>query len=217
MTAAAQPPRVIAAQVKDEARIRARRARIAEAAARVFREKGFHTATIRDVAEAAGLTQGTLYNYIRSKDDILYLVHQDLTARYTADVERAIEGLTDPRARLGAAIRAFVRAMRERHADIRLIYQETHALGRDSLRAVLAQTDAFIRLFAELIEAARRDGMALDGAPRLAADIVTFLPVMLALRRWRLRDAADGPEAEAELVAFLLRGLGCPEEIAHGA
>jgi hypothetical protein len=59
--------------------------------------------------------------------------------------------------------------------------------------------------------------MALDGAPRLAADIVTYLPVMLSLRRWRLRHAADGPDAEAELVAFLLRGLGCPEEIAHGA
>ena len=207
--------RVIGAQVKDESRIQERRAQIAEAAARVFREKGFHTATIRDVAEAAGLTQGTLYNYIRSKDDILYLVHQDLTARYIADVEQAIAGVTDPRARLRAALRAFTRAMRERHADIALIYQETHALGRDSRRAVLAQTEAFFARFAGLIEAARRDGMAMDGAPNLAVDIVTFLPVMLALRRWHLKHL-DGPEAEEELVAFLLRGLGCPEEIIHG-
>lgn len=209
--------RVIAAQVKDQDRIQERRAQIAQAAARVFREKGFHTATIRDVAEAAGLTQGTIYNYIRSKDDILYLVHQDLTAAYAADVERAIEGLTEPRARLRAAIRAFVRSMRERHGDIALIYQETHALGRESLHAVLAQADAFITMFGGLVEAAREDGMALDGAPLLAADIVTFLPVMLALRRWRLRHLADAPEVEAELVAFLLRGLGCPEEVAHGA
>jgi len=208
--------RVIGAQVKDESRIQERRAQIAEAAARVFRDKGFHTATIRDVAEAAGLTQGTLYNYIRSKDDILYLVHQDLTARYIADVEQAIAGMADPRARLRAALRAFARAMRERHGDIALIYQETHALGRESRRAVLAQTENFIARFAGLIEAARRDGMAMDGAPNLAADIVTFLPVMLSLRRWRLRHV-DGPAAEEELVAFLLRGLGCPEEIIHGA
>ncbi|HYF08577.1 MAG TPA: TetR/AcrR family transcriptional regulator [Acetobacteraceae bacterium] len=209
--------RVIGAQVKDESRIQERRAQIAEAAARVFREKGFHTATIRDVAEAAGLTQGTLYNYIRSKDDILYLVHQELTARYIADVEQAIAGIADPRARLRAALQAFARAMRERHADIALIYQETHALGRESLSAVLAQTEAFIARFAGLIEAARRDGLAMAGAPTLAADIVTFLPVMLSLRRWRLKHITDGAAAEAELVAFLLRGLGCPEEITHGA
>ncbi|MBW8271143.1 hypothetical protein [Caldovatus aquaticus] len=132
-------------------------------------------------------------------------------------MERAIAGLTDPQARLGAAIRAFVRAMRERDADIRLIHQETHALGRESRRAVLAQTDAFIRLFADLVEAARRDGLPINGALRLAADIVTFLPAMLSLRRWRLRAIADGPDGEAELVAFLLRGLGYPEETAHGA
>jgi hypothetical protein len=106
--------------------------------------------------------------------------------------------------------------MRERHEDIALIYQETHALGRESRRAVLAQTEAFIARFAGLIEEARRDGLAMEGAPNLAADIVTFLPVMLSLRRWRLRHL-DGAEAEEELVAFLLRGLGCPEEIIHGA
>lgn len=211
------PARIIGAQIKDEARIQERRALIAEAAARVFREKGFHNATIREVGLAAGLTQGTLYNYIRSKDDILYLVHCDLTARYRSDVMQAIEGLTDPRARLRAAIVAFVRAMQARHEDIALIYQETHALERDSLRAVLAQTQDFIALFERLVEEARADGMPISGAPNLAADIITFVPVMLALRRWRIRHMLDSAAAEAEVVAFLLRGLGCPEEVPDGA
>ena len=210
------PARIIGAQIKDEARVQERRVQIAEAAARVFREKGFHGATIREVGLAAGLTQGTLYNYIRSKDDILYLVHCDLTARYRTDVLEAIEGLSDPRARLRAAILAFVRAMQARHADIALIYQETHALERESLRAVLAQTQDFIELFQRLVDEARADGMPISGAPNLAADIITFLPVMLALRRWRIRHMLDGEAAEAEVVAFLLRGLGCPEDGADG-
>ena len=184
--------RVITAQVRDHGRIQERRAQIAPATAEVFR-KGLHTPAIRDVAGAPGLTQGAPHNYIRFKDDILYPVHQDLTARYAAGGES------------------------ERRADIALICQETHALGREASRAALAQPGASIAMFGELVEAARRHGMALDGAPRLAADIVTYLPVMLSLRRWRLRHAADGPDAEAELVAFLLRGLGCPAEIAHGA
>jgi len=200
--------RTIAAQVKDADLVADRRAHIASAAARVFRAKGFHNATIRDVAIAAGLSQGSLYNYVRSKDDILYLVHQDLTAGYAAYVEQAIAGIAEPRARLRAALAAFTHAMAERHADITLIYQETHALGDESRRAVLAQTDHFIQRFEQLIADARAAGMALPGAGRLAADIVTFLPVMLALRRWRLRDALPRDAAEAELVGFLLRGLG---------
>jgi AcrR family transcriptional regulator len=200
--------RNIAAQVKDADLVADRRAHIASAAAQVFRAKGFHNATIRDVAIAAGLSQGSLYNYVRSKDDILYLVHQDLTAGYAADVEQAIAGIAEPRARLRAALAAFTHAMAERHADIALIYQETHALGDESRRAVLAQTNGFIQRFEQLIADARAAGMALPGAGRLAADIVTFLPVMLALRRWRLRDGLPRDAAEAELVGFLLRGLG---------
>jgi AcrR family transcriptional regulator len=204
-------PRIIAAQVKDAELVAERRAHIAQAAARVFRAKGFHSATIRDVAVEAGLSQGSLYNYVRTKDDILYLVHQDMTAAYARDVEAAIDGLTEPRARLRAALAAFVHSMRERHGDIALIYQETHALGGESRRAVLAQTQIFIQRFGQLIDEAREAGMELPGAGKLAADIVTFLPVMLSLRRWRLREMMPGEDAEAEVVAFLMRGLGASD------
>ena len=54
--------RHIATQVKDADRVSERRAHIVRAAARVFRAKGFHGATIRDVAIEAGLSQGSLYN-----------------------------------------------------------------------------------------------------------------------------------------------------------
>jgi AcrR family transcriptional regulator len=200
--------RHIATQVKDADLVSERRAHIVRAAARVFRAKGFHGATIRDVAIEAGLSQGSLYNYVRTKDDILYLVHKDLTEGYTREVEAAIATVHEPRKRFRAAVAAFTRAMRRRSGDIALIYQETHALGPESRRAVLAQTEQFIRFFSDLIEEARAAGMALPGAGKLAGDIVTFLPIMLALRRWRLKDSMPGEEAEAEVVQFLLRGLG---------
>lgn len=48
-----------------------RRTQILEAAARVFARKGFDRATIRDVARAARLSEGSIYNYFRSKEDLL--------------------------------------------------------------------------------------------------------------------------------------------------
>jgi AcrR family transcriptional regulator len=54
-----------------ERRVAARQAQILEAAARLFAEKGYHRTTTRDIAQAADLSEGTLYNYFGSKEDLL--------------------------------------------------------------------------------------------------------------------------------------------------
>jgi AcrR family transcriptional regulator len=51
--------------------VAARRAQILDAATHVFASKGFTRATIRDVARAAGIADGTIYNYFANKDDLL--------------------------------------------------------------------------------------------------------------------------------------------------
>ena len=48
-----------------------RRAQILRAALSVFGHKGFHGATIREIASAAGLAEGTIYLYFASKQDVL--------------------------------------------------------------------------------------------------------------------------------------------------
>src|SRR5579859_2782830 len=51
--------------------ISARRKQILDAATRVFAEKGFHRATIKDIARRAGIADGTIYTYFASKTDVL--------------------------------------------------------------------------------------------------------------------------------------------------
>jgi TetR/AcrR family fatty acid metabolism transcriptional regulator len=51
--------------------IAARRAQILDAAATVFAEKGFHRATVKDIARVAGIADGTIYTYFSSKTDVL--------------------------------------------------------------------------------------------------------------------------------------------------
>ncbi len=51
--------------------IAARRKQILEAATQVFAEKGFHRATIKDIARVAGIADGTIYTYFASKADVL--------------------------------------------------------------------------------------------------------------------------------------------------
>jgi AcrR family transcriptional regulator len=62
---------------RDEVRnlvVRARREQIIEAATRVFAEKGFRRSTTREVARAAGVSEGTIYNYFEDKDALLLAI-----------------------------------------------------------------------------------------------------------------------------------------------
>jgi AcrR family transcriptional regulator len=59
------------AHTRRERRVAARRVQILDAAARLFAEKGFHRTTTKDIAEAADVSEGTLYNYFENKEDML--------------------------------------------------------------------------------------------------------------------------------------------------
>ena len=58
----AAPRRQVKAATKDAGLVREKREQLIAAAIRVFIEKGFHNATVRDIGRAAGMTQGTIYN-----------------------------------------------------------------------------------------------------------------------------------------------------------
>ena len=72
--------------------VRARREQIVEAATRVFAEKGFRRATTREVARAAGVSEGTIYNYFEDKDALLMAILESLneTERRAEDFEEGM-------------------------------------------------------------------------------------------------------------------------------
>ena len=62
----------IQSSTRRERQIAARREQIIQAAAGLFSSKGFHRTTTRDIAEAAEVSEGTLYNYFEDKDDLFF-------------------------------------------------------------------------------------------------------------------------------------------------
>ena len=62
-----------------ERRIAARKSAILYAAGRLFAEKGYHRTTTKDIAEAADVSEGTIYNYFVSKEELLFGIMTELT------------------------------------------------------------------------------------------------------------------------------------------
>ncbi len=61
----------MAGKSKKEELVQKRSVQILEAAARVFAQKGYHAATTKEIAAQAGVSEGTIYNYFQSKEDLL--------------------------------------------------------------------------------------------------------------------------------------------------
>jgi AcrR family transcriptional regulator len=82
-------PKVVP-QYKEQAR-----ARIIETAVRVFAEKGYHEATMEDVADRLGVSEGTIYLYFKSKRELFEAI-SDLGEHDVAEVLSKAEGSEDP-------------------------------------------------------------------------------------------------------------------------
>jgi AcrR family transcriptional regulator len=204
----AQRSRRIKTATKNPERVRERRDRLINAAIAVFIEKGFHKATVRDIGRAADMTQGTIYNYVSSKDDILYLVCDRIVAEYNEQARRALDTSDDPVGRVRSSVRAISQVMYRHRREILLIYQDSHLLDKRSRRVILARVEEFIGMFERIItDAARELGVALPH-PHLSANMLTFLPVMIALRGWSIKNDLPPEEVVEQISAFIVRGLG---------
>jgi AcrR family transcriptional regulator len=195
-------------RIKDKALVSARHQTIIEAARQVIRKKGFHAASVRDIAEAAAMTQGTLYNYVSSKDNILFLVCDFLISSYQRAITSAIQQQASPTERLAVALRVLVEQMHEHQDDLLLIYQESHLLTGEALHGILQRVSSFVDFFVELIQDAEARHEVSCRNAGIMANILTFLPTIVALRRWELRKRGEPDEVASELVGFMRRGLG---------
>lgn len=70
---------------------------ILEVAVAVFAAKGFASATVRDIADAAGILSGSLYHHFRSKTDILSQIMEDFLTRLVERISTIEKESTSPR------------------------------------------------------------------------------------------------------------------------
>jgi AcrR family transcriptional regulator len=201
--------RKVQTNIKNPQRVEVQRSKIVRAAIKIAIEKGFHETSVREIGKAAGLTQGTLYNYIRSKGDILYLICDEVVTAYLGAVQKGIDRLPQGVSRTEAAVRALVEEMYQQQDLILLIYRESHRLDRRALKAILARMEqSFVVLERLLTEASSKDRPLAVKHMRVAVNILSYLPTLPVMRRWDLERHVPHREVVDDLVRFMMRGFG---------
>jgi AcrR family transcriptional regulator len=177
-------------------------------AARVFSLRGYEGTSVRDLAEALGLSKGSLYYYARTKQDLLYRILDSVhgeNEQILAKV-RAIPGL-EPLDRIALYVRRQVAFNLANPERISVYYAELYRLEGERLATMLARRRMHDDFVADQIRAAQAAGLvdpAVD--PRLASNLV-FNTVGRDFHWYRADDAA-GIDEVAELCArFAVGGL----------
>ena len=173
--------------IKNQALVKERRAQIVEAAVKLFVQHGYHKTTTRALARETGLSIGSLYEYVSTKDDVLYLVCMAIHAEVEKGVKEALARPTEGKAALAEVIREFFKVCDRMSDHILLIYQVTQFLPLKWQRKVL---EAELRITNEYIEAMRelrRQGKLPeldDDTINLAGHNISVIGHSWAFRRW---------------------------------
>lgn len=134
-------------------RVDNRREALLDAAARVFNSHGFASATIRDIATAAGMLPGSVYYHFDSKEELFIAVHEEGIRRTTQTVLEALEGVAGPWRRLEAAVCAHLRAILDRSDYAAVVIAPNRQIDPDLQARLVALRDSYEAIFRELIEA----------------------------------------------------------------
>ena len=177
----------IQSTVKDESLIAIRREQMIQGAIKLFKEKGFHRATTREIAKAAGFSIGTLYEYIRTKEDVLYLVcdsiyKQSMESLASFEIK---EGTVEE---LKAAIREYFLQVDGMLDELTIMYQETKSLAKEAQIYVFSKEFEIVAVLERLLKRCVQSGeiSMTDKQIHMAANNLVVQGQSWAFRKWAL-------------------------------
>ena len=124
-----------------------RRQQILEAALQVFAEKGYHNARVSDVAARVGVSQGTIYWYFQSKEELFEAAFMGRINAMFEPIVQLLQQEAPPQTRLLASIEASLDLMVR---DIELFYLLMQAISIPEMARLL--TYDFQKFYQEMIE-----------------------------------------------------------------
>jgi len=133
------------------------RERVFESALKLFSEKGYSGASIREIIESAGVTRPVLYYYFKSKEDLFVKLVEYHFERSIKCMDRALAAATSCRERLRALMREGFDRAEESPQAVRLLLQVLFAPPKDGLAIDL---DALVQKRFDKVTAIMRDGIA---------------------------------------------------------
>lgn len=181
--------------------------RIRAAAIALFRVRGYHGTSTRDIAARAGITAGSLYNHYESKQSLLFDVLQASHRGALAALHAALTPGLQPEQALRAAVESHVRFHAEHQGAIAIAYQDMEFLTAEHRAEIVRLRREYESIVVDLIERGAQADQFAVGDPRLAA--VAILSMGIRVAAWFRADGRLSAEQVATTYGqYALRIVG---------
>ncbi|HVV03315.1 MAG TPA: TetR/AcrR family transcriptional regulator [Puia sp.] len=179
---------------------------IIEKASKLFREKGFGAASMRDLAEHVGVEAASLYNHIQSKAEILQTICFKVANEFMTNLEQVEASNQSTLKKMEAIVRLHIRMMLDQYEHIYIADHEWRHLPEPYLSNFLNQRRSYRKRLADIIEDGIARGEMKHIDPYVA--VLTILSAVSGIDSWqRSRKSTSAESLETNMVKYLIEGL----------
>ncbi|HEY2455728.1 MAG TPA: TetR/AcrR family transcriptional regulator [Candidatus Acidoferrum sp.] len=182
---------------------------VLQSAANIFFAKGFHATSIEDVARDVGMLKGSLYYYIKSKDDLLFRLLLAGIEDGDAYIAKQIDPAGEPVEQLERAIRAQIDYIIQNRVPFGLFLHEFDSLSGKRQHKLISVMSRYNSRFVELVRRGQEQGKLMAGEPWLVVNGI--LGMCNWLYRWYDTDQISDPEQVKQVfLRMILQGIRKP-------
>ena len=165
-----------------------RQAQIIKQATKLFMKKGYAQTSMREIARATGIDIRNLYYFIKSKEEILYLVFDMLHKPELELFEKpGSMDLDDPVEQLRAAIRGLVGSGYSYEDEVLLLYRETKSLPKRFLKEILARESRVVSHIEQILKKGKARKIFQVEDTSFTANLIVYQLSLNCLRNWNMR------------------------------
>ena len=179
---------LIKSKIKDKTLINKKRGHIANKSVELFVKKGYHQTTVREIAKASGMSMGALYDYISTKEDILFLVCDHIHSTVNNKLKSSFTGEKNSLQYLKDAIKEYYTIIDEIQDYMLLLYQETKSLNKNARKYIFNAELELTIIFENILkQCIREKTISLKNKDTtLVAHNIMVTGQMWAFRRWAI-------------------------------
>lgn len=189
--------------VEDPDLIANNRRMLIETATKLFRVKGFHSTSTRDIAVKAGISVGAIYQYILTKEDLIVLILNSVVEIYEKTIYPLADTDQSVRERLRSAVDIYYRTINAHHEKTDVLYHNFSGFNHNT-KSFLAEIEMRIRLiFEKIIDQGITDGSFARVNSVFIAHNIVSMAHMWALKRGRFRNVMTIDDYISEQLVLL--------------
>ncbi|MGP4071840.1 TetR/AcrR family transcriptional regulator [Piscibacillus sp. B03] len=183
------------------------REKIIESSLQLFSEKGFHGVSVKDIVEHCQTSKGGFYHHFKSKDELLYVIHDTFVSYVLDEANRAKKRHSEPIQQLYEMLKSLVRVYDLYNEHIVVFNQEYNYLKDDYYQLIKQKRDEYEEIIKEAIKEGQSSGHIRDELPTTVTTM-SILGMVNWTYQWYKK---DGPKTIDQIAStyidIIFRGL----------